>query len=105
MVKKSTLLSLSPIPFLIAGIALGIILIINLMNGTYLETVYPYSYIPSDPELYPFYQPPALNETYHYTTITDTGELIFKICAACFSIGILLVIIPAAVQFYKKYNP
>lgn len=100
--KKTAVITALSFILLSSGIIFGIILIINLLNGNYLEEYYPYPYLISDPELYPLSAPPVLDSTYHYTRVTETGQTILKLCAISFISGITAIILPAIIPYIKK---
>lgn len=100
--KITTILTILSFILLTAGIVLGIILIINLMNGNFIETYYPYSFQILVPEFYASSAQPDYYSTYHLTRITKTGETLFTYCAASFISGILAVILPLIIPHIRK---
>lgn len=97
---KISLLSLISMISMLSGVILGIVLIVNIFNGNFLDTVYPYSWFSPDPSLYPD-GIPDLNSSYYYTQLSSTGELIFRLCGLSFGVGVACIVIPIIIDLIK----
>lgn len=102
--KLVSLISLISLLLLIAGVITGIICIIGILNGSYLEMKYIWNNMEIGQAFYDQLIAAGTNGTYAYSDITDTGNKVFKICAWCFSLGIAGVIIPPIVSIIKKHG-
>lgn len=100
--KLVTMISLIPMILLIAGTVVGIIIIINLINGNYIETKYLWNGMSITPD---FYSDLVLhNETgvYAYNTVSGTGENMLKLCGACYLIGVGCIIYRSIRNYLEK---
>lgn len=99
---RVSLVSLIPMVFLIAGVCLASIWVVNILNGTFLEPQYMWMNMEVSQEFYAELIADNATGAYTYNNLTDTGDLIFKLFCICFGIGVLSVIIPKILAYHGK---